>query len=368
MLTLDDIVNASFGKSNFSGYKTEDVDDFLDTVKESYEELLHKYTDQRERADELQKEKDQLMEKMEVLVDCVEKYRQDENEIKDALISAQKAADKVIKEAKQRSETMMSEATEKSGDMMKSATERSEKLVSEAAAEAERLVGEAKKQAEDIVSKIDGDVALKKKELEDTQTLVSDFRSNLIKLYREHLTLIQELPEKNKQESEENQKNEEAAREEEARLAQEAEQKRIEEEKQKAEEEKVRREAEERAKWAAEEKARKEAEERAKAAEASSKMQMQQDMMGQDQAVSQNGGQPMQAPQAEPYGAQHFAQTQYMTREMPVLRQDPTGYDNEYANGHYASLNFDEDYEYIEEDEEDKPKGFFGRRRKNRKK
>ena len=37
MLTINDIINASFNKSNFGGYKTEDVDIFIDEVKESYE-------------------------------------------------------------------------------------------------------------------------------------------------------------------------------------------------------------------------------------------------------------------------------------------------------------------------------------------
>ena len=34
MLTLNDIINVSFRKSNFSGYRTEDVDEFIDEVKE----------------------------------------------------------------------------------------------------------------------------------------------------------------------------------------------------------------------------------------------------------------------------------------------------------------------------------------------
>ena len=81
MLTLDDIINASFGKASFSaGYRTEDVDEFLDEVKESYEELLHKYTQQRESLEELKKENASLTEKVDVLVDSVEKYREEEND------------------------------------------------------------------------------------------------------------------------------------------------------------------------------------------------------------------------------------------------------------------------------------------------
>ena len=49
MLTINDIINASFNKSNFGGYKTEDVDIFIDEVKESYELLIKKNIEQKEK-------------------------------------------------------------------------------------------------------------------------------------------------------------------------------------------------------------------------------------------------------------------------------------------------------------------------------
>ena len=48
MLTLNDIINVSFRKSNFSGYRTEDVDAFIDQVKDSYDQLLKKTMEQAE--------------------------------------------------------------------------------------------------------------------------------------------------------------------------------------------------------------------------------------------------------------------------------------------------------------------------------
>ena len=37
----------SFRKSNFSGYRSEDVDDFIDEVKDSYDLLIEKNIEQR---------------------------------------------------------------------------------------------------------------------------------------------------------------------------------------------------------------------------------------------------------------------------------------------------------------------------------
>ena len=57
MLTINDIINASFNKSNFGGYKTEDVDIFIDEVKESYELLIKKNIEQKEANESLAEEK-----------------------------------------------------------------------------------------------------------------------------------------------------------------------------------------------------------------------------------------------------------------------------------------------------------------------
>ena len=48
MLTVKEINEVSFGKASFSGYKAEDVDNFIDKVLESFTQL------QAERADALQ--------------------------------------------------------------------------------------------------------------------------------------------------------------------------------------------------------------------------------------------------------------------------------------------------------------------------
>ena len=40
MLTVKEINEVSFGKAGFSGYKPEDVDNFIDQVAASFQELL----------------------------------------------------------------------------------------------------------------------------------------------------------------------------------------------------------------------------------------------------------------------------------------------------------------------------------------
>jgi cell division initiation protein len=161
MLSLNDIINVVFRKSGFSGYRTDDVDAFVDRVRESFDELLKKGVSQEEQIEKLKAENQQAAEKLKVLADKIEEYRAQEDEIKNALISAQKLGDASVREARHRAEIILKDAGQK---------------------------------AERIVAGADEKVDEQKQELERLQQAVSDFRSKLLSAYKEHLTLIDALP------------------------------------------------------------------------------------------------------------------------------------------------------------------------------
>ena len=66
------------------GYKQDEVEIFLQQVAAEYAKLLA--------------EKEELEQKIEVLADKVEQYREDEDSLRSALIGAQKLGDSVIRE------------------------------------------------------------------------------------------------------------------------------------------------------------------------------------------------------------------------------------------------------------------------------
>ena len=154
MLTLNDIINVSFRKSNFSGYRSEDVDDFIDEVKDSYDLLIKKNIEQKETNDALTAEIARLKKENEELKVYVDQYQKDEDEIKNALISAQKLSDASIREARHKAEIILKDANLK---------------------------------AERIVSSAEVEIMEQKGELDRIKQLVSDFRSNLLDMYKEHL-------------------------------------------------------------------------------------------------------------------------------------------------------------------------------------
>ena len=161
MLSLNDIINVGFRKSGFSGYRTDDVDEFVDKIRESYDELLKRCSSAEEQVEQLKAGNQQNVEKLKVLAKKIEEYRAQEDEIKNALISAQKLSDASVREARHK---------------------------------AEIIVKDANLKGEHIIDDADRKIMEQKKELERIQKAVSDFRSKLLSTYKEHLTLIDALP------------------------------------------------------------------------------------------------------------------------------------------------------------------------------
>ena len=106
-------------------------------------------------------EDQQNREKLKILADKIEEYRAQEDEIKNALISAQKLSDASIREARHKGEI---------------------------------IVKDAELKAEHISADAEEKIVDQKKELERLKKAVSDFRTKLLGIYKEHLTLIDALP------------------------------------------------------------------------------------------------------------------------------------------------------------------------------
>ncbi len=96
MLSIDEIKNISFRKAGIGGYKPEDVDNFIDQVLITMEQL--------------RKEKSDLIKKMDILATRVEEYRADEDAVRNALLSAQRVADNTVKEARAKAARMIEES------------------------------------------------------------------------------------------------------------------------------------------------------------------------------------------------------------------------------------------------------------------
>ncbi len=146
MMTLEDIRNVEFSRGR--GYRSEEVDDFIDECVEAMEHLV------RENAE--------VNQKMKALADKVAEYRNDEDSIRSALLSAQRTGDTIIREAE---------------------------------AKAKALLESAQQDADAARRDLLADIEREKTELARVKNEVSQFKAKMLGMYKEHLSLINLLPE-----------------------------------------------------------------------------------------------------------------------------------------------------------------------------
>ena len=155
MISPQEIRTVTFDKV-MRGYRPEDVDALLQQLAQQMEQL--------------QAEKESAEKKLYILAQKVEEYRKDEDNLKIALLNAQRMGENVIKEAKQKAESILREAGIKSEDITRAALEQ----VSEEQLELERVKAE-----------------------------VAQFKNSVLSLYKQHIESLSTLPGDEPEEAEE---------------------------------------------------------------------------------------------------------------------------------------------------------------------
>ena len=97
-MNADEIRGVTFDRT-MRGYRPEEVDEFLARVAAEM--------------DKLQEEKEDAEQKMFILAEKVDQYRDDEETLKTALLNAQRMGESVIHEARQKAETIIYDANSK---------------------------------------------------------------------------------------------------------------------------------------------------------------------------------------------------------------------------------------------------------------
>ena len=147
MLTIDEIKAIIFHRAGKNGYSAADVDAFIDEVVATVEQL--------------NAEKKDLIRKLDILAKKIEQYREDEETVRNALLTSQKLSDSTLKEAKNKADYIIRAAEKKSRAILTEA---------EMATEREKDKFEA----------LHGETA--------------KLRREIIALYKKHLALVEELP------------------------------------------------------------------------------------------------------------------------------------------------------------------------------
>ena len=181
MLTPDAVKSKQFQATGRGAYRADDVDGFFAEVSASYEQMF--------------KENGELIKKISLLANKVEKYKDEEDSLRKALISAQTLADKIVKDAKDSIAGTLEAANEDADKIRAAAEDEAKEIVAKAKAEADAVLLQSKKDADEILGAVNRKVMKESLEFEMLQKKAAEFRAHLLGLYKEHLNLINAIPE-----------------------------------------------------------------------------------------------------------------------------------------------------------------------------
>ena len=177
MLTPQDVRAAQFEK-NIRGYRTEEVDRFLDKVEEQLKQDEDQAEELRRQIAELTAENQRLHKEM-------ESYEADGDMRKSALINAQRMGENVIREANQKSEEILHRANLRGDDIIRDANE---------------LLQKASDRADEIINEANEKKLAQEREYDRVRLEVTRFKSDVLNLYRSHVESLSRLPEFQKEE------------------------------------------------------------------------------------------------------------------------------------------------------------------------
>ncbi|MEE3404447.1 MAG: DivIVA domain-containing protein [Acutalibacteraceae bacterium] len=180
MLTMEEIENISFRRSGLGGYKVEDVDTFVDGVIEKVKQLETANKEMQARVDNLTKQ--------------VMQYESQADSVQNAIITAEKTAKKLVRDATIEADTILSEARAQAQQTTRQADERAAVQLSASELRAQTILSSALSRSAAGIDENNRIIEQQKQYIIQIQSEVTRFRDALIDSYKEHLRLINSLP------------------------------------------------------------------------------------------------------------------------------------------------------------------------------
>ena len=202
MMTPSQLKEYEFKTAGRNAYKADDVDEFFAEVAANYTKMFH--------------ENGELVRRVGLLADRLEKYKMEEDQIKSAVVSAQRAADIIVRDAKNSVADAESEAeavlaaAKSEAELIKSDAEKqaiadSELLLSMTRDKAQDIIRKAKEEAQSILLAAYADAKSAMGAANRTMTSeslhydmlkkeVAQFKSDILSQYKAHIELISKLP------------------------------------------------------------------------------------------------------------------------------------------------------------------------------
>ena len=192
MLTPAKIKNHHFEASGRNAYKADGVDRFFEEVADSYEQMF--------------RENGEMYKKISLLAERLEEYRNDEDNIRNALLTAQRMAEQIQREAREKSDALISEAQARAvaenarvdaqtTEMLTAATYQAQSIVAEANKQAAKIIDDATRESKEAAISARDWMIKEEAALEMMKIEVTKFKKQILDSYAQQLELIETLPE-----------------------------------------------------------------------------------------------------------------------------------------------------------------------------
>ncbi len=192
MLTPAKIKNHHFEASGRNAYKADGVDRFFEEVAASYEQMF--------------RENGEMYKKISLLAERLEEYRNDEDNIRNALLTAQRMAEQIQREAREKSDALISEAQARAvaenarvdaqtTEMLTAATYQAQSIVAEANKQAAKIIDDATRDSKEAAISARDWMIKEEAALEMMKIEVTKFKKQILDSYTQQLELIETLPE-----------------------------------------------------------------------------------------------------------------------------------------------------------------------------
>lgn len=180
MLTPKQIKNYDFQMAGRSAYKAADVDAFVDEVYESYEQMF--------------RENGELVKKLNLVADKLQSYKADEDNIRNALLTAERMKESIVADAENSVKSVIEEGQAKADEIVADAESRADEILRLAQANATKLLAKAQELYDDQVSSIKEEAEKEEAHLLHIKEESAKIRADLMDSYKKQISMLEFTP------------------------------------------------------------------------------------------------------------------------------------------------------------------------------
>ncbi len=186
MLTAEEIKNINFS-TGFKGYKQEEIDAFLNKIQADYIQYEKVINDYKAQIEDLYAKNKELEE--------------GQKSLQNVLLNAQKLADQIVNDAKEKSEEIILRAeaninvmTSKEKELASAFEEKANERKASLQDELDEMIEKAQLKAKSITEAAEDAVKRQQVLFDKLKLEIAEFKATITAKYKEHLSILQDIP------------------------------------------------------------------------------------------------------------------------------------------------------------------------------